>query len=53
MSCLVLLFGLMIIMVLNASANAADGITCEEALTQLITCQQYFLGNGPTKPYML
>ena len=49
LSCLVLAFGL-IILVLNASASAsaADGITCEEALTQLITCQPYFLGFGPT-----
>ncbi|XP_030927964.1 non-specific lipid-transfer protein A-like [Quercus lobata] len=49
MSCSVLAFGLMIILVLNASATAADGITCEEALTQLITCQPYFLGFG-SKP---
>ncbi|KAM4080111.1 hypothetical protein ACJW30_09G166100 [Castanea mollissima] len=49
MSCLVLAFGLMIILVLNASASGADGITCEEALTQLITCQPYSLGFG-TRP---
>ncbi|KAK7856235.1 non-specific lipid-transfer protein ap10 [Quercus suber] len=44
MSCLVLASGLMIILVLNASASAADGITCEEALTKLAPCQPYFLG---------
>ncbi|KAK4594279.1 hypothetical protein RGQ29_018102 [Quercus rubra] len=48
MSCLVLAFGLMIILVLNSSASPSDGITCEEALTQLITCNPYFLGIGPS-----
>ena len=48
MSCLVLAFGLMIILVLNARASPLDGITCEEALTQLITCNPYFLGFGPS-----
>ena len=46
MSCLVLAFGLINILVLNASASPLDGITCEEALTQLITCNPYFLGFG-------
>nr|XP_023906000.1 non-specific lipid-transfer protein A-like [Quercus suber] len=48
MSCLVLAFGLMIILVVNASASPSDGITCEEALTQLITCNPYFLGSVPS-----
>ena len=50
MSCLVLASGLMIILVLSASASASpsNGITCEEALTQLITCNPYFLGFGPS-----
>ena len=47
MNCLVLAFGLIIILVLNAIASPSDGITCEEALTQLITCNPYFLGFGP------
>ena len=44
LSCLVLAFGLIIILVINASASPSDGITCEEALTQLISCNPYFLG---------
>ncbi|KAK7817144.1 hypothetical protein CFP56_043227 [Quercus suber] len=47
-SCLVLAFGLMIILVQNASASSSDDITCEEDLTQLLTCNPYFLGIGPS-----
>ena len=48
MSCLVLALGLMIILVLSASASPSNGITHEEALKQLISYNPYFLGFGPS-----
>jgi hypothetical protein len=47
MGCAVLAFGLMFL-VLNASPS--NGISCNDAITDLLPCQSFLAGSGPASP---